>query len=402
MHGHEAELLTTTLLMLSAIGCGLILKFVRQPPLVGYILAGLFIGPSGLGLIDYLAEISSLAELGIILLLFIIGMELSVKAFLSVVRPAVIATMAQIMCSIFLAFLVSFYFAWSVPQILLVGFILTLSSTAVALMVLDSLGLLRAHVGQLTVGVLVAQDIAVVPMLVFAGAGAGVLAEWPLLVTRIGLAVTVLGGLLFWIARTSRLRLPYGQVLENNVELSVLLGLGLCFMAASLTGFMGLSPVFGAFCAGLAISHTNLRKPILNATHPLQSLLIVIFFVSIGLLVDLDYVAAHWGVILAVTVAVLCLKTILGGVLLYVGGEPIGRALVSSLITPQIGEFSFVLTTTGVASGIFISQEADFLLAVIAASLFVSPIWSNALHYLVVRSKIHLLGEPTKLLNAPG
>ena len=402
MHGHEAELLTTTLLMLSAIGCGLILKFVRQPPLVGYILAGLFIGPSGLELIDYSAEISSLAELGIILLLFIIGMELSVKAFLSVVRPAVIATMAQIICSIFLAFLVSFYFDWSVPQILLVGFILTLSSTAVALMVLDSLGLLRAHVGQLTVGVLVAQDIAVVPMLVFAGAGAGVLAEWPLLVTRIGLAMTVLGGLLFWIARTARLRLPYGQALENNVELSVLLGLGLCFMAASLTGFMGLSPVFGAFCAGLAVSHTNLRKPILNATHPLQSLLIVIFFVSIGLLVDLNYVAANWGMILAVTAAVLCLKTILGGVLLYVGGEPIGRALVSSLITPQIGEFSFVLTTTGVASGIFISQEADFLLAVIAASLFVSSIWPNVLYYLVAWSKIHLLGEPTKLSNAPG
>ena len=96
--------------MLSAIGCGLILKFVRQPPLVGYILAGLFIGPSGLGLIDYSAEISSLAELGIILLLFIIGMELSVKAFLSVVRPAVIATMAQIMCSIFLALSGEFLF----------------------------------------------------------------------------------------------------------------------------------------------------------------------------------------------------------------------------------------------------------------------------------------------------
>ncbi len=354
-----------------------------------------------MGLIDYSAEISSLAELGIILLLFIIGMELSVKAFLTVVRPVVIATMAQIMCSILLAFLVSFYFSWSGPQILLVGFILTLSSTAVALMVLDQLGLLRAHVGQLTVGVLVAQDIAVVPMLVFAGAGAGMLAEWPLLVTRIGLAVTVLGVLLFWIARTARLRLPFGQGLEDNIELSVLLGLVLCFMAASLTGFMGLSPVFGAFCAGLAISHTNLRKPILEATHPLQSLLIVIFFVSIGLLVDLNYVSTHWGVILLVTVAVLCLKTILGWVLLYVGGEPAGRALVSSLITPQIGEFSFVLTTTGVASGIFISEEADFLLAVIAASLFVWPIWTTVLHYLVVRSKIHLVGEPQTPSNLP-
>jgi len=380
MHGHEAELLTTTFLMLSAIGCGLVLKLVKQPPLVGYILAGLFIGPSGTGLIDYSAEISSLAELGIILLLFIIGMELSVKAFLTVVRPAVIATMAQILCSILLAFLVSFCFSWSAPQILLVGFILTLSSTAVALMVLEQLGLLRAHVGQLTVGVLVAQDIAVVPMLVFAGAGAGMLADWPLLVTRIGLAVTVLGVLLFWIARTARLRLPFGQGLEDNIELSVLLGLGLCFMAAS---------------------HTNLRKPILEATHPLQSLLIVIFFVSIGLLVDLNYVTTHWGVILLVTVTVLCLKTILGWVLLYAGGEPAGRALVSSLITPQIGEFSFVLTTTGVASGIFVSQEADFLLAVIAASLFVSPLWKTVLHYLVVRSKIHLAGEPPAATNLP-
>lgn len=219
--------------------------------------------------------------------------------------------------------------------------------------------------------------------------------------TRIGLAVTLLGVLLFWIARTARLRLPFGQGLEDNIELSVFLGLGLCFMAASLTGFMGLSPVFGAFCAGLAISHTNLRKPILEATHPLQSLLIVIFFVSIGLLVDLNYVATHWGVILLVTVAVLCLKTILGWVLLYAGGEPAGRALVSSLITPQIGEFSFVLTTTGVASGIFVSEEADFLLAVIAASLFVSPIWTTVLHYLVVRSKIHLVGEPQTPSNLP-
>jgi CPA2 family monovalent cation:H+ antiporter-2 len=116
-----------------------------------------------------------------------------------------------------------------------------------------------------------------------------------LLVTQIGLAVTVLGGLLSWIARTARLRLPHSQALENNVELSVLLGLGVCFMAASLIGFVGLSPVFGAFCSGLAISHANLCKPILNATQPLQSLLIVIFFVSIGLLVDLNYVASHWG-----------------------------------------------------------------------------------------------------------
>jgi len=208
MHGHESELLTTTFLMLSAVSFGLILRWLKQPPLVGYILAGLALGPAGLGLVDYSDEISSLAEFGVILLLFIIGIELSVKA-------------------------------------------------------------------------------------------------------------------------------------------------------------------------------------VLDAILPLQSLLLVVFFVSIGLLVDLDYVKSHWGVVAAVTLGALFIKTLFGWALLSLGGEPVGRALVSSLVTPQIGEFSFVLTTSGVASGIFTGFEADFLLAVIAASLFISPIWSGVLHYLVVRCRIH-------------
>jgi len=208
MHGHESELLTTTFLMLSAVSFGLILRWLKQPPLVGYILAGLALGPAGLELVDYSDEISSLAEFGVILLLFIIGIELSVKA-------------------------------------------------------------------------------------------------------------------------------------------------------------------------------------VLDAILPLQSLLLVVFFVSIGLLVDLDYVKSHWGVVAAVTLGVLFIKTLFGWALLSLGGEPVGRALVSSLVTPQIGEFSFVLTTSGVASGISTGFEADFLLAVIAASLFISPIWSGVLHYLVVRYRIH-------------
>jgi CPA2 family monovalent cation:H+ antiporter-2 len=389
MHGHESELLTTTFLMLSAVSFGLILRWLKQPPLVGYILAGLALGPAGLGLVDYSDEISSLAEFGVILLLFIIGIELSVKAFLRVLQPAVVATLGQIACCILLAISVKSYFGWTLPQILLIGFVLTLSSTAVALMVLQGLGQLRTHAGQLTVGVLVAQDIAVAPMLVFAQSGADVFQQWPLLLVRIVIALLVLAGLLVWIGKTARQRLPLATLLEGNVELAILFSLGACMLAASLTGTMGLSPVFGAFCAGLALSHTNLRKAVLDAILPLQSLLLVVFFVSIGLLVDLDYVKSHWGVVAAVTLGVLFIKTLFGWALLSLGGEPVGRALVSSLVTPQIGEFSFVLTTSGVASGIFTGFEADFLLAVIAASLFKSPIWSGVLHYLVVRYRIH-------------
>ncbi len=277
MHGHESELLTTTFLMLSAVSFGLILRWLKQPPLVGYILAGLALGPAGLGLVDYSDEISSLAEFGVILLLFIIGIELSVKAFLRVLQPAVVATLGQIACCILLAISVKSYFGWTLPQILLIGFVLTLSSTAVALMVLQGLGQLRTHAGQLTVGVLVAQDIAVAPMLVFAQSGADVFQQWPLLLVRIVIALLVLAGLLVWIGKTARKRLPLATLLEGNVELAILFSLGACMLAASLTGTMGLSPVFGAFCAGLALSHTNLRKAVLDAILPLQSLLLVVF-----------------------------------------------------------------------------------------------------------------------------
>jgi CPA2 family monovalent cation:H+ antiporter-2 len=171
MHGHEDELLVTTLLLLSAVAAGLILRLLRQPPLVGYIGAGLALGPSGLALVDYSDNLSTLAELGVIMLLYIIGMQLSVRAFLMVVRPSMIASVGQTVCCIGLAALVSNYLGWTLPQIILAGFVLKLSSTAVALLVLDGFCLLRTHAGQLTVGVLVAQDILVVPMLVFAESG---------------------------------------------------------------------------------------------------------------------------------------------------------------------------------------------------------------------------------------
>jgi len=229
MHGHESEILTTTFLMLSAVSFGLILRWLKQPPLVGYILAGLALGPAGLG---------------------------------------------------------------------------------------QS----RTHAGQLTVGVLVAQDIAVVPMLVFAQSGIDVLQQWPLLLVRVVIALVILAALLVWIGKTARQRLPMATMLEGNVELAILFSLGICFLAASLTGYIGLSPVFGAFCAGLALAHTNLRKAVLDAIQPVQSLLLVVFFVSIGLLVDLEYVKSHWGVIVGVTFGVLFIKTLLRWALLTIGG----------------------------------------------------------------------------------
>jgi monovalent cation:H+ antiporter-2, CPA2 family len=213
-----------------------------------------------------------------------------------------------------------------------------------------------------------------------------VLQQWPFLLVRVMIALVILAALLVWSGKTARQILPMATLLEGNVELVILFSLGICFLAASLTGYIGLSPVFGAFCAGLALFHTNLGKAVLDAIQPVQSLLLVVFFVSIGLLVDLEYVKSNWGVIVGVTFGVLFIKALLGW------------ALVSPLVILQIGEFSFVLTTSGAASGIFTSFEADFLLAVIAASLFLSPLRSGMLHYLVIRYRIH---DPVALPSNP-
>jgi CPA2 family monovalent cation:H+ antiporter-2 len=126
------------------------------------------------------------------------------------------------------------------------------------------------------------------------------------------IALVILAALLVWIGKTAHQRLPMAVLLEGNVELAILFSLGICFLAASLTGYIGLSPVFGAFCAGLALAHTNLRKAVLDAIQPVQSLLLVVFFVSIELLIDLEYVKSHWGVIVGVTFGVLFIKTLLG------------------------------------------------------------------------------------------
>ena len=196
-----------------------------------------------------------LAEFGVILLLFIIGIELSVIAFLRVLRPAVIATFGQICCFILLALLVNAYFTWTLPQILLIGFILTLSLTAVALM-----GIVRAwpeprttHAGSLPLECWWPQDIAVAPMLVFAQSAADVFQQWPLLLVRVVIALLILAALLIWVGKTARQRLQMEMLLEGNVELAILFSFGICFLAASVTGYIGLSPVFCAFFAGLAL-----------------------------------------------------------------------------------------------------------------------------------------------------
>ncbi len=376
MQDHISDLTGIAFITAVAVLLGFVLVRLRQPPIVGYILTGVVLGPTGFGLVSNTGNITLLAELGVIMLLFLVGMELSVRAFARVAGLAATIAIGQIAVALAITGAFGWLMGWPVSQIVLLGFIVAISSTAVAVQMLDEIGELRTPTGQITVGVLIAQDIAVVPMLIIVASfsTAGQNGAW--LAAKLGLAVVVLFALLGYLGtRAGKYRLPFTEAIRGRVDLVALASIAFCFGAASLTGILGLSAAFGAFLAGLVIAGSTLRGEAIAATHPIQSVLIVVFFLSIGLLIDLDFIIANLGTVIFFVVAVLAVKTAINVALMRVVRQPWEMAFPAGLIIAQIGEFSFVLAATGLANGSFSGDAYRLAIAVIAVSLLVSPLW---------------------------
>ncbi len=391
MQEHIADLTGIAFITTVAVLLGFLLVRLRQPPIVGYILTGVVLGPTGFGLASNTANITLLAELGVIMLLFLVGMELSVRHFMSVAGPAAAVAVGQIIVALAITGVFGLLLGWPISQIVVLGFIVAISSTAVAVQILDEVGELRTFTGRITVGVLIAQDIAVVPMLIvissFTAADEGGI--W--LALKLGVAVVLLLALLSYLGtRPGNFRLPFTEAIRGRVDMVALASIAFCFGTAALTGILGLSAAFGAFLAGLVIAGSTLRAEAIAATHPIQSILVVIFFLSIGLLIDLNFIIANLGTVIFFVVAVLAGKTAVNLLLLRLVREPWERAFPAGLMIAQIGEFSFVLAATAVANGSLSGDAYRLAIAVIAISLLVSPLWMVSVRrfHLVARNGI--------------
>jgi CPA2 family monovalent cation:H+ antiporter-2 len=368
------DLTQLAIVALAAVLCGAIMTRLRQPAVVGYILAGVLLGPSGLGLVHDRAGILKIADLGVLLLLFVVGMELSLRGFRGVWRKAVIATILQIAGSVGITMLLAQYFAWPTGLALLIGFIVALSSTAVVIKMLENMNILRSPVAQVTVGVLIAQDLALVPMMLTAGAIAG---KGPdlLALVKIVFSIAFLALLIPYLSRRKKIRLPLARMVAGHEELTPLRGLAICFGAAAITGLAGLSAAYGAFLAGLVIGNSTERPAMLRSIRPIQSILLMVFFLSVGLLIDLRFIAADIGVVLLILGVVVVAKTVLNAGVLRLAGEPWAHAAIAGILMAQIGEFSFVLGEFGIAKGLIAPEEGNLIVAVTALSLIISPLW---------------------------
>lgn len=358
---------------LAALLCGMLMARLKQPALVGYIVAGVLLGPSAFGVVENREQIGGLAELGVLLLLFLIGTELSVRIFMVTWKMALSAVALQIAGSLVAIFLCSVFLGFTTAQSILLGFVIALSSTAVAIKMLEETGQLRARTGKIAVAILIGQDLAFLPMLLIVeNIGSGTLGFWAFV--QIALSV----GVLVVLVRTlnkRRVNLPFARIVMGNVDLSPLTGLVYCFGFGAVFGFMGLSPAYGAFLAGLVIGRSTQREQMVHAIRPIQSVLVMVFFLSVGLLIDLKFIAENFWTVLVVLLVVTLFKTAMNIGIMRFLGETWQRASLQGLTLSQLGEFSFLLAATGLAAGAIGEEESRLVIAVTVLSLSLSPLW---------------------------
>lgn len=389
MEGHSSSITELAIVVVGAMGCGLLMRYLRQPILLGYIIAGAVLGPSGFGFVENREQVQLLAELGVLMLLFFIGMELNLRDFLSVWKVAVLTTAFQIVVAFLGMYLLGLLLDWPLALTVVISFVVAMSSTAVAIKMLEEIGEKRTRVGYITIGILIAQDLAVIPMILIIGAFRSGGEIGTLAILKIIISIVFLGLMIAYLGKRKRVRLPFAKNVGRSIDLTPLAGLGFCFGAAAVSGLLGLSASYGAFLAGLVIGNSTSRRAMIHYTEPIQAVLLMVFFLTIGLLIDVGYIWDNFGTVVSLVFFVAILKTGLNIGLIRALGETWPRAFLSSVLLAQLGEFSFILAAQGLAVAAIDWESHRLVVAVTVLSLMVSPVWLEAARRL---HRIALLG----------
>ena len=368
---------------------GIILHRLRQPHVVGYLLAGVILGPHALGLIEDEAILSRLGAFGVVMLLFFIGMEVSPQRLIANWKVAVIGTFFQIVISVGCVLALGAWLDWSWSRSILIGFVISLSSTAVVLKILQDWGELDSNVGQDVLAVLLAQDLAVIPMLIIIGLLGGAHMSVGAISLQVIGGILILG-VLIWVVTRESINLPFAKWLKGDHEMQIFAALIICFSFALITGLLGLSTALGAFAAGLLIGSARETQWVHHSLDSFRVVFIALFFVSIGMLVDIGFLREHWLLIMALVLAVLFTNTFLNAIILRLLGDPWSSSLYAGAMLSQIGEFSFVLAAVGFQAQLINQYGYQLAIEVIAVSLLLSPAWIKLVKHLLGRkSTLH-------------
>jgi CPA2 family monovalent cation:H+ antiporter-2 len=360
-----------------AVAVVLVLSHVRLPTIAGLIAAGALIGPGGLGLVRDAARITVLAEIGVVLLLFSIGLEFSLARLRRLWRVLLLGGGLQV--GLTALGVLAGALALGVPPArgLFFGFLVALSSTAIVLRALTERHEVDAPHGRLIIGALIFQDLCVVPMMLaiplLAGqrGGAGALLAVLVKATLLVVATAVLG-------RTVVPRFLKDVAATRRREVFILAVLGLCVGIAWVSALAGLSLALGAFLAGIALADGDYGHQALADVLPLRETLSSFFFISVGMLLDVRVLMERPLLVAALVLGVLVLKALVGAVSAMVMRFPPWVAVLAGLGLAQIGEFSFVLAHEGAAAGLLSAEEQRLFITMSVLTMAVTPV---ALHF---------------------
>ncbi|MDI6802644.1 MAG: cation:proton antiporter [Bacteroidota bacterium] len=373
---HELDILSELVLLLAVIIVVIsIFRKINIPPLVGFLISGLIIGPYGIKLVRNIEAVNVLAEVGVVLLLFTIGLEFSLTRLKRIKKIVLIGGGLQVLITIFVVTFLQMVIGLEFRQSLFVGFLISLSSTAIVMKLLTDKAETDTPHGKISLGILLFQDLCIVPMMLLVpvlAAASGTTALDVILkfvISLVGIGAIIVAAIYLMP------KLVEFLVLAKSRELFVIGVVFLSLGTALVTSYVGLSLALGAFIAGLILSESEYSHEIVGAALPFRDALSSLFFISIGMLVNINLLFEKSLLLIIVSSAIIVIKFFIAAIVVLFLSFPARTAIIVGLSLSQIGEFSFILALAGISSGLMSNEIYQMFLGASIITMMLTPLF---------------------------
>jgi monovalent cation:H+ antiporter-2, CPA2 family len=351
----------------------LIFTRFKIPTVVGYLLTGIIAGPHLLALVSEGHQIELIAEIGVVLLLFTIGMEFSLQHLLKIRKRVFVGGLVQVSVTASVFFLIAYLFGMRWQSGIYIGFLAALSSSALVLKILQERSELTSNYGRTVLGILIFQDILLAPLLLFGNLLSDNSMDLQMELLSLTGKVIFIVGLVYAGNRWLLPKLLHLIALTKNQELFMMSIFLICFAIALLTSKLGMSLAFGAFLAGLMISESEYSYNAFGNFQPIKDVFASFFFVSIGMLLDMSFVADNYLLVIISVILLLVIKSIIAAGTGFILGHTLQGTILIGLALSQVGEFSFVLAKIGFDNSILSDFYYHLFLAVAVITMAFTP-----------------------------
>jgi len=346
---------------------------LKIPTIIGYLVTGIVAGPNLLAIIGHDQNINVIAEIGVVLLMFSIGLEFSLNHLLRIRHTVFIGGFLQLIATTFITMLVAHAFHLSWMAGLFVGFLTSLSSTAVVLKILQERSEITSNYGRTVLGILIFQDLILIPLLLIVPMLSGETVNMGAEFMWLGIKGVFIMAFVYFANKWLMPKLLHMIAMTRNQELFMMCILLICLSVALLTSQLGMSLAFGAFLAGLMISESEYSHNAFGNLIPFKDTFTSFFFVSIGMLLDLHFVYNNYLIVLGAIALVIVIKMTWAGFTAFILGHTFRGTVLVGLALSQVGEFSFILAKIGVDNHIITSYIYQLFLAVAVVTMSMTP-----------------------------